>query len=76
MSDVAERLQEVARAVEVILPPFTGFIVLAFDFNQPPGASRLQYVANAGREDCLQVMREFIAANESGEHTFATKGKS
>jgi hypothetical protein len=63
-NDVRERLQEVARTIAVILPPGTGFVLLAFDFT--PGG-RLEYVANAKREDVLQMLHEFIRKNESPE---------
>ena len=48
MSDVRERMQETARTVAAILPPGTGFIVLAFDLNHSGG--RMEYVANAERK--------------------------
>ena len=61
MSDVTERMQETARYISTILPPGTGFILLAFDFG--PGG-RLEYVANAERKDVLLAMREFIVKTE------------
>lgn len=64
-NDVRERLQETARTIAVILPPGTGFILLAFDFDQIPHASKLEYVANCHREDALKVMAEFIQKNKN-----------
>lgn len=69
MSDVTDRLQEVARAVETILPPETGFVVLAFDLgSDKPG--RLEYVSNGEREDVVKAMKEFIEKTEGawGQH--------
>lgn len=66
MSDTTERMQECADAVRVILPPGTGFIILAFDFDQRPGDSRLDYVSNAEREGVISTMKEFIAKTEAG----------
>lgn len=65
MNDVRERMQETARAVESILPPGTGFIVLAFDTETSNG--QLEYVANGERDSVLLLMREFIA---KAEHTW------
>lgn len=63
-NDVKERMQETARTVSTILPPGTGFVLLAFDFGLKPGESRLEYVSNAVREDVVKVMKEFIAKTE------------
>jgi hypothetical protein len=62
MSDVTDRMQELGRTVETILPPNTGFVVLAFDLNTDCG--RLEYVSNAVREDVVKTMKEFIAKTE------------
>lgn len=63
MSDTTDRMQDVARAVESILPPGTGFAVLAFDFDKPgqPPSGRLDYAANAKRPDICRAMINFIA---------------
>lgn len=66
MNDVTERLQETARMIETMLPPYTGFVLLAFDFNAAPNTSRLQYVSNGNREDVVKAMREFINKTENG----------
>ncbi len=58
MSDTTERMQECARTISTILPPYTGFILLAFDLGDKPG--RLEYVSNGKREDCIKAMQEFI----------------
>lgn len=62
-NDIRDRLQDTARAVEVTLPPGTGFIVLAFDFGE---GARLEYISNAKREDALKAMKEFIDKNTPG----------
>ena len=62
MSDVTDRLQDTARAIESNLPPGTGFVLLAFDHNQ---SGRLEYVANSERKDVVLAMREFIVKTES-----------
>lgn len=61
-NDVRERMQECAGAITTILPPFTGFALLAFDFK--PGG-RMEYVSNAQRPDILRAMREFIAKSSA-----------
>lgn len=65
MSDTTDRMQDAARALAVILPPGTGFIIMAFDFGQVPGTSRLEYVSNGKREDVVNCMKEFIAITEA-----------
>lgn len=61
-NDIRERLQETARAVTTILPPHTGFILLAYDVG---AGGRLEYVSNSNREDAVRAMREFITKSES-----------
>lgn len=63
-NDVRERLQEVARTIQVMLPPHTGFALLCFDFGEKQGA--LEYISNGQREDIVKVMKEFIAKTEHG----------
>lgn len=63
-NDVRERMQEVAGAVQAILPPFTGFVVLAFDLDKAHG--RLEYVSNGDREGVVKAMKEFIENTEKG----------
>lgn len=62
MSDTRDRMQEAAHAVESILPPGTGFVMLAFDFDKPgKGPSgRLDYISNAQRPDICRMMIDFI----------------
>lgn len=64
MSDTSEQMQDAARAVQSVLPPGTGFILLAFDFGLKPGVGRMDYVANGNREDCVAAMKEFIDKTE------------
>jgi len=59
-NDIRDRLRDTARAVEVTLPPGTGFIVLAFDFGE---GGRLEYISNARREDVLKTLLEFVEHN-------------
>lgn len=63
-NDIRERLQETARTIQTILPPHTGFVLLAFDFG--PGG-RMEYVSNARREHVLKAMIEFIELNATAE---------
>lgn len=70
MSDVTDRMQDAARTIQTVLPAGTGFIILAFDFEMPPGTSRLEYVSNAKRADVIATMKEFIAKTE-GEGKWA-----
>jgi hypothetical protein len=66
-NDVRERLQETARTIATLLPPHTGFVLLAFDMDTDHG--RLEYVSNGRREDVVKVMREWIDKTESGYAT-------
>lgn len=65
-NDVRERMQETARMIQTMLPPGTGFILLAFDLGDPkPGLEhRTEYVSNGRRSDVVKAMREFIAKTE------------
>jgi hypothetical protein len=60
-------LQGIARYVRDRLPEKWGFVILAFPFG---ALGRLNYVANARREDIVRVMREFITMTEAdfGQH--------
>lgn len=60
MSDVTDRMQDCARAIEVMLPPHTGFVLLAFDLGEHSPTSRLEYCSNGRREDVIKAMHEFI----------------
>lgn len=64
-NDVRERLQEVARTIQAILPPSTGFALLCFDFG-PNG--RLEYISNGEREDIVKAMVEWIRKTEGGKY--------
>jgi hypothetical protein len=72
VSDTRNRMQDVARSVASILPPGSGFVVLAFDFDKPGKGptGRLDYVSNAQRPDICRAMIEFIQKTVSsfGEH--------
>lgn len=67
-NDVRERLQETARTIQVMLPPHTGFVLLAFDLDR---AGRMEYVSNGCREDVVKAMREFIEHTEKSWGTHA-----
>jgi hypothetical protein len=62
MSDTTDRMQDCARTIETILPPHTGFVLLAFDLG--PKTGRLEYVSNGRRADVIKAMMEFI--NKAG----------
>lgn len=57
-SDIRERMQDVARTVESVLPPHTGFIVFAFDFGDR--YQSVEYVSNGSRKDCVELMQAWI----------------
>lgn len=57
---IRENLQAMARDIKACLPKDFGFALLVFSIGE--GGSLL-YVANVGRTDVLQMMREFIAVN-------------
>lgn len=70
-NDVRERLQEIARTIDSMLPPGTGFCLLCFDFK--PGG-RTEYVSNAQRGDIVQMMVEWIKSTDNGRFgTHVTK---
>jgi hypothetical protein len=73
-NDVRERLQEVACTIASMLPAFTGFALLCFDFNLKPGQGRLEYVSNAQRPDIVRAMKEWIAKTEAGFGTHQDTG--
>ncbi len=67
-NDVRERMQETARMIAAVLPPGTGFVLLAFDLNRSDG--RMEYVSNGQRRDVVKAMKEFIRKTEGtwGKH--------
>lgn len=67
-NDVRERMQETARYVATVLPPHTGFVILAFDFG-PDG--RMEYTSNANRQEVLKAMQEFIDHNRDHPESWA-----
>jgi hypothetical protein len=72
MSDTRDKMQEVARTVTTLLPPNTGFILLAYDCK--PGG-KLDYVSNGSRELAADALRSWLdhiddenfATHEAGE---------
>jgi hypothetical protein len=68
MSDTRDRMQDAGRAAQVILPPGTGFVLLAFDFDMPGQnpTGRLDYVSNANRADVCRAMIGFIHKTAEG----------
>jgi hypothetical protein len=62
-------MQKIARLVDEQLPDKWGFVVLAFPFNSTPG--RMNYVANAKREDIVRSMREWLRKTEAEFATHA-----
>ncbi len=71
-NDTRDRMQELARAIEAIIPPGTGFAVLCFDSDRPGEGPRgaLEYASNAKREDICRAMLEFVqkSAEHFGQH--------
>jgi hypothetical protein len=66
-AQVRRDLQALAQYVDKQLPYGWGFVVLAFPFGVD---GRMNYVANAKRQDVVRAMYEFIAATKEqwGEH--------
>jgi hypothetical protein len=62
VSDTRDTLQEACRRITATLPPNTGFVLLAFDFDKADG--KLEYASNAKREFVLEMMKDFIAGNQ------------
>jgi len=58
---VRRDLQALGRHVDAQLPYGWGFVLLAFPFGAD---GRMNYVANAKREDVVRVMYEFIEATK------------
>lgn len=66
MSDITDRMQETARIVKTVLPPNSGFFLLAFDFDDAGRFGRADYVSNCNREDVVEIMKQFIQKTENG----------
>lgn len=64
---VKANMQKLAKLVNEQLPVGWGFVVLAFSFGAD---GRMNYVANANRQDVVRAMYEFIEATKAqwGEH--------
>ncbi len=58
LNDPSERMHEAMRALESILPPGTGIVLLAMDVHGEN--RRTAYAANVQREGVLQMMEEFL----------------
>jgi hypothetical protein len=63
--ELREVMDDVASTVEALLPPDTGFIVLACPFGQ---GSMARYVTNANRHECVGWLRD-------ASDVFAGKGE-
>jgi hypothetical protein len=64
---VKEKLQDLGKAVDDQIPVNYGFVLLVFPFGS---GGLMQYVANCGRADATQMMREWIAVTD--EKTYGT----
>ncbi len=53
--ELGQLMTRAAEAVKVVMPPRTGYVVLAFEFNAPAIG---QYIANAERASVIQLLRE------------------
>jgi hypothetical protein len=64
-------LKAMANFIDKLLPYGWGFVVLAFPFGE---GGRMNYIANAKREDVVRTMYEFIEATKEkfGEHVAHT----
>jgi hypothetical protein len=62
--ELRDLMNNVAHAVNALLPKGTGFIVLAAPFNKSGIA---QYVSNGTRSDCIMWLRETADRLESNE---------
>lgn len=60
IEDTKAVLQTIATSIEAYLPEGHGFILLTFPFGEADGKSRVNYVANGKREDCINAMKEFL----------------
>lgn len=60
--EVRAKMQALAKLVDAQLPVGWGFVVLCFSFGAD---GRMNYVANAKREDVVRAMYEFIAATKA-----------
>jgi hypothetical protein len=65
--EVRAKMKELAKLVDAQLPVGWGFAVLCFSFG---AEGRMNYVANAERQDVVRAMYEFIEATKAqlGEH--------
>jgi hypothetical protein len=62
-ANTREVMKKIARIIDEELPQGWGFFILTFPFGAAPG--RMNYVANAKREDVLRLMKEFITKTEA-----------
>jgi glutathione S-transferase len=59
---VRAELKRMASWVQSQLPPYWGFVLLAFPFG---GEGRYNYISNAQRADIVRAMYEFITATKA-----------
>ena len=62
MSNLKNKMQDIAKTVESQLPPSYGFIVLTYPHNE---TGELLYVSNSNRNDVVRAMKEFIKKTEN-----------
>jgi hypothetical protein len=63
-ADAANRMQRIARCVDLMIPAGWAFIVLTFPYMQVTTHRRAQYISNARREDMVRAMSEWIENNQ------------
>lgn len=65
-ANTRDQLQKIARMIDEELPDGWGFMIFAFPFNESDG--RLNYVANAPREDAIKVLKEWLDKQKSPDN--------
>lgn len=61
---VKEKMQEICKSVDDLLPNGYGFVVLAFQFGEIEGRQAI-YGSNCDRQDILRAMKEWIEKTEN-----------
>jgi hypothetical protein len=56
--DMPRKMNEAFKAVEKVMPPHTGILIITFDFGQGGG---LGYISNGDRAGCIKMLEEWIA---------------
>lgn len=69
VTELPNVMKRAIKAVERELPPKTGVIVFAFDFNAGTGdGAGMAYIANGQRDDCIAALEEWITKQRNARN--------